>query len=133
MNATFDAQTPIRNRLALVSLITSLVGWFFLLANICLQVISGFLAVVTAGVGLFLYCCLLPVTCLPPILWIVGAITGFVAQKQISETGQEGASKAKAGLVMGIVGLVASVLLVILIVVLSLVGVSLPFMQNYQF
>lgn len=86
MDASLTAETPIRNRLAMVSLITSLVGWFFFLVNICLQVISGFLSVVTAGLGLFLYCCLLPVTCLPPILWIVGIITGFVAQKQIAET-----------------------------------------------
>lgn len=73
-------------------------------------------------------------TLLPFIGSVVAVITGFMARKQIAQTGEEGSGLATAGLIMGWIGVVLGILIVILVVVafggmlaaLSQVGSTAP-------
>lgn len=60
---------------------------------------------------------LVGVTIVPFIGSIVGVVTGHMARRQITETGEEGAGLATAGLVIGYVGvgLIVAIVLIMLV------------------
>jgi hypothetical protein len=139
MEAPMEAQPylpkPKNNSMAITSMVSSIVGWAFVLLNLCLNwVILPAATVITMGLGGFLYCIAIPLVCISPIGWIVGIITGHVADGQIKQTGEGGSGMAKAGLIMGYIGLglfVIGLCLLAVATVLSVLGVvSIPIIDS---
>jgi hypothetical protein len=119
------------NGMAITSLIFNILAWVLALIMLCINfVIVPLATAATFGGGLIFYVCTLPVSCLSPLGWLVGAITGYVAKNQIKETGVGGMGMANAGLIMSAIGLGITLLLICLAVVLPLVGVSIPFLSD---
>lgn len=63
---------------------------------------------------------ILGLTLVPIVGSIVGVVTGYVARRQIAETGEQGSGAATAGLVIGWVG-VGLLILGILAIVIALI------------
>jgi hypothetical protein len=119
------------NGMAVTSLILGIVGWVFALIGLCINfaIVPAFTAI-TVGWGAFLYICTCFPVLIPPLLWIVGLVTGYVGRNQINETGAGGMGMAKAGIIMAYVGLGLGFLSVCVMAVLLITGVSLPFLEG---
>ncbi|MCH7663761.1 MAG: DUF4190 domain-containing protein [Chloroflexi bacterium] len=105
MGLGIDATKP-TNALSIISLISSILGWVFTIIFICVNFgILPILTIATFGAGLLLYCIVLPFTCITPIGWIIGVVTGHASLSQIRETGAGGEGMAKGGLISGYIGL----------------------------
>jgi hypothetical protein len=119
------------NGLAIVSLVSSITGWVLFFALLCVNLfILPMFAVATIGIGLILYICLFPASCLSPLAWLIGIITGYVSINQINESNQTGKGMAKASLIMGYIGLGMVILSLCALVVLGLTGVSIPLLEE---
>lgn len=124
-----------KNSLATTSLVMGILGWVFALIGLCINfLIVPAATALTAGVGAFLYVCTCLPVALPPIFWIVGAITGHVGKNRIQESGEAGLGMAKAGLIMSYIGLGLGILSVCVIAILYFagVGLSIPVMDSVQ-
>ncbi len=139
MEAPMEAEPylpkPKNNSMAVTSIVSSIVGWAFVLFNTCLNwFVLPAATVITAGIGSLMYCIAIPLACISPIGWIVGIITGHVAGGQIKQTGEGGSGMAKAGLIMGYIGLglfVIGLCLLVVLTVLSVLGVvSIPIIDS---
>jgi len=120
---------PKNNSLAVVSLVSGIVAWVIALLTLCSTIVISVAGIATAGIGWLLYCCVIPLVCLPPIGWIVGVITGHIGKNQIKQSGEGGNGMATAGLIMGYVGLGLTIISICLMIVLPLVGVTIPFLS----
>lgn len=119
------------NGMAITSIVFSGLAWLIFLMGLCFNfLILPLFAVLTLGIGSVLALCWLPVSCLSPIGWLVGVISGHVANNQIKETGDAGSGLAKAGLISGYVGL--GLLLISICVITGLVasGASVPLIDE---
>jgi hypothetical protein len=84
--------------------------------------ILAIISLVAGIVSIVLVCCYIGFVAGPAAI-----VTGFIARKQIDETGQGGKGMATAGLITGIIGFAITVIFVILAVVLNVTG------TNYQY
>jgi hypothetical protein len=124
-------QSTENNGLAIVSMVSGILGWALFIALLCVNLfLLPMLAVATIGLGLVLYICLLPATCLSPLAWLIGIITGHISLGQIRATNQAGKKMAKAGLIMGYIGLGFMLLSLCAIIILALTGVSIPVLDE---
>ena len=121
------------NNLATTSMVLGIIGWVLVILNICFQVATGLFAALTMGLGALLLCCVIPLSCLPPIAWLIGVITGHIGQNQIRETGEGGLGMAKAGLIMGYIGLGLVALTICAVIILSAMGVTIPFLGETMY
>lgn len=125
-----QSTTPFQpsNTKALISMISGIVGWVLNVLFFCFNATFGsLLTLATFGLGLI---CLLPLSCIPPIGWIVAVIMGHIALSEIKASGQGGRGMAIAGLVMGYLGLGLIVLLILAVVVILLLGGSIPVLEE---
>ena len=124
-----------KNNLATTSLVMGILGWVFALTGLCINfLIVPAAAVITAGIGAFLYVCTCLPVALPPIFWIVGVVTGHVGKNRIQESGEAGLGMAKAGLIMSYIGLGLGILSVCVLAILYFagVGISIPALETMQ-
>jgi hypothetical protein len=106
---------------AITSLIMGIAGWVLSLGTLCFNALIGpLLTIATYGLGLL---CLVPLGCIPPILWLVGIITGHIATSQIKRTHEGGQGMAVAGLIINWLGFVLIVGGTIVITILAVTGV----------
>jgi len=119
------------NSLGVTSLISAIIGWFFYISILCVNFVLIPIGVVaTMGLGIFFYCCTIPITCLPPICWLVGILTGRIGLTQIRQTGQTGEGLAKAGLVASSIGMGFIILSICAVITLQIMGVSVPYLEE---
>lgn len=124
--SSFEQRTD-NNGLAVVSMVSGIVGWVLFIALLCVNLfLLPVIAVATFGIGLLLYICILPAGCLSPIAWIVSIITGHVSLNQIRSSGQAGEGMAKSGLIMGYIGMGLMIISICALIILALTGVSIP-------
>ena len=110
---------PKTNGSAIASMVLGIVSWILYIALWCFNsTIGAFLTVFTYGAGLL---CLLPLSCISPLLWLIGIITGHVGLSQVKRTGESGRAMAVTGLVLNYLGLglIVGGTLVVLILVLT--------------
>jgi len=123
--------SPVNNSASMASLVSGIAGWVIFLINVCVNlVLVPALTVITLGIGALLYLCILPLTCISPIAWIIAVVTGHVGMSQTKAAGQQGNSKATAGLILGYLGLAFVVLSICLIVVAVGTGISIPILSD---
>lgn len=124
------------NTNATVSMIAGIVGWAFILINLCftLVLIPAFGAI-TLGAGWITYVCTIPLGCISPIGWLVAVITGHIAKSKIKQTGEGGSGKATAGMIMGYIGLGLIVIAVCIGIILAIalaLGMSVPLLSGFN-
>lgn len=115
---------PTANSKALAGLILGIVGWVSFGSVFVVNLLSlGICSV-----------CTWPVSCLTPLLWLVGAVLGGVG---LSEVNADSASYSPQSKSMAIIGLVLNgfgvliTLCGIILIVLSLLGVlAIPFLES---
>jgi hypothetical protein len=130
MAATYSPPSP-KNSLALISLISSLLGWLFFLIMLCLNyIIVPMIAVATLGLGLLIYLCLIPLCFVSPLAWLVGVITGHTSLSQMRISRESGEGSAKAGLILGWIGLALTILGLCAIIGLIIAGGSIPILDE---
>ncbi len=128
---TYSPQRAGTNGMAITSLVFGILSWLLALILLIVNfVILPVITVATLGFGGLLYICTIAISCISPIGWLVGAITGNAAKSQIRQTGAEGLGMAKAGMIMSIIGLVFTLLSICLVVVLPILGVSIPILSD---
>lgn len=119
------------NGMAIASLVFGILAWLLALIMLCLNfVIVPMLAVATFGVGGFLYICTISISCLSPLGWLVGAVTGYVAKNQIRQMGLDGMGMANAGFLMSLIGLGLTLLSICALIILPMIGISVPILSD---
>lgn len=112
---------PPTNGKAITSMVLGIVGWG-------IQAIAFLLSLFTLGIAAI---CLLPLSCLTPIAWLVGVIFGHIALGEIRRSEQPGRGIAIAGLVMGYLGLFATLVLLVILILAIAIGLSVPLLDPY--
>lgn len=124
------SQLP-NNSKAIVSMVFGIIGWVIQFMFIAFNLTFGaLLTLATLGLSLL---CLIPVTCVPPILWIVSIITGHTALSEIKSNNSGGRGMAMAGLIMGYLGIGMILLGIIIVVIIIIIGggiASIPFLNS---
>ena len=112
---------PKTNGNAIASMVMGIASWALYIGLWCFNATFGTLmTIATGGIGLL---CLLPLSCISPLLWLVGVITGHVGLSQIKRTGEGGQGMAITGLILGYLGLLFIVGGTIVIIILVVTGV----------
>ena len=119
------------NGMAITSLVFAILSWLLTLILLIVNlIIIPLVTLATFGFGSLLYICTITISCISPIGWLVGAITGNAAKSQIRQTGAEGLGMAQVGTIMSVIGLVLTFLSICLIVSLPVLGVSIPILSD---
>jgi hypothetical protein len=125
-------QTPANstNASGILSFTCAIFGWVFFLILMCvLFVLLPLGTLATLGMGIVLYLCVLPAVCLPPLVWLIGIITGHLSVSQSKAVGLTPTGLSKAGLVMNYIGMGFIVLGICAMIVLVIAGASIPALE----
>ena len=132
MQNSYPSTAAKTNSMAIVSMIMSILSWILALTLLCFNfVIIPLFTIATLGFGSVLYICSAAIGCISPLLWLVGAITGFMARDQIKQRGEGGRGMADFGYISSLVGLGLTLLSACILAVLLITG-SLS-LGNYNF
>jgi hypothetical protein len=113
--------SPKTNGNAIASMVLGIVSWILYIGLWCFNATFGTLmTIATYGIGLL---CLLPLSCISPLLWLIGVITGHLGSSQIKRTGEGGQGLAVTGLILNYLGLGLIVGGTIVILILVVTGV----------
>ena len=102
---------PSTNDMALVSMLTGVGGWGVLLLGLCS--LSSPFGLFCGGISV--------------VSWCTALVTGYIAQREMRETGENGRDLARVGMAAGIGGVIAAMLGLVLLLlgVLGLISLGI--------